>query len=297
MNVFLITPWQNRWRESLKKAFIRAGHSAKWLGFDVNMESIQKADVILSMWADRNLIKLIESHEGKIFTYIRSYEVYEEFTDEIDWKKLRGIFFVSEHTCRMANERWDLKDIPQYYIPNWIDLDEWPLVEKPQNGKIAMVAQVNFKKCHPLALQVIDSLPKEYSLHMIGEIQDRYHLSYMDHIVKEMNLNGRIVYNGEIESEDVSKWLRDKSYILSTSIKEGCPMNILEAMAMGIKPIIHNWPGAKSLFPNELIWTRIPEILPILKNEFEPQYYRQWVEEHFSLDNADYLVEVVTNGP
>ncbi len=297
MKILLCTPWQNRWRESTQKAFEKKGHQVRWLNGNDTLETICKADIILSMWADKNLYtiqQLDPPFKGKVFSYIRSYELYEDVTDNIQWDKLSGIFFVSQEVCRASNERWNIGNIPQYYIPNWIDTEGWPLVDKKQNCKIAMVAQINFKKCFPLALQIIDFLPQEYSLHIIGQIQDRYHFEYMDHLVKELGLIGRIFYYGELDPKDVNEFLKDKSYILSTSIKEGCPMNILEAMSMGIKPIIHNWPGAKSLFPENCIWTRMSEILPILKNVYDPKFYRTWIEKNYNLQNADKIVEIVT---
>jgi hypothetical protein len=32
-------------------------------------------------------------------------------------------------------------------------------------------------------------------------------------------------------------------------------MNIIEAMASGVIPLVHNWPGSEIQFPAECIWT------------------------------------------
>jgi hypothetical protein len=38
---------------------------------------------------------------------------------------------------------------------------------------------------------------------------------------------------------------------LSTSLSEGNPNNVIEAMAKGIKPVVHAWPGAEDQFPED----------------------------------------------
>ncbi|MDN5346228.1 MAG: hypothetical protein PWQ73_741 [Petrotoga sp.] len=44
---------------------------------------------------------------------------------------------------------------------------------------------------------------------------------------------------------ELEKFLEDKNYVISTSIHDGHPPNILESMARGIKPIILNYGGSK----------------------------------------------------
>ncbi len=72
-----------------------------------------------------------------------------------------------------------------------------------------------------------------------------------------MKLENNFILHGWIN--EVDKFLEDKDYTLSTSIHESFGYNIAEAMARGIKPIIHNFDGAKSLWPSELIYNTIDE--------------------------------------
>ena len=72
---------------------------------------------------------------------------------------------------------------------------------------------------------------------------------YLKHLIKVMNLEKNVVIYGWID--DIAKWWEDKDYTLSASIHEGHPYNILESMARGIKPIIHNFDGAEELYEKE----------------------------------------------
>jgi hypothetical protein len=88
--------------------------------------------------------------------------------------------------------------------------------------------------------------------------------------------------------------------ILSTSLNEGNPNCIIEAMAMGIKPVIHNWPGAKDQFPSDFIFNKIGEAIEMIQSgRHEPERYRQWVADNYSVANFKKLhtvIEDVLNG-
>ena len=91
----------------------------------------------------------------------------------------------------------------------------------------------------------------------------------------------KVYIYGQLEPEEMNLWLEDKNYLLSTAISEGCPNNVIEAMAKGIKPVIHNWPGAKEMFP-DLVFDTILEAKDMLSGyEYDSQNYRDRVEKRF----------------
>jgi glycosyltransferase involved in cell wall biosynthesis len=297
MKVLLVTPWENRWRVSLQRAFENKGHTVRWLTSDSNDEFVKQADIVLSMWADWNLVNIIKVFDGPIFTYVRSYEIYEEMINHVNWDRIKGVFYCSQEVFDMTNDRFksQLKEKDQYIIPNWIDSEEWKFIDRSKGTKIAIVAQINFKKCFPLALQVMHFLPLQYSLHAIGQIQEPMFVYYINHICNEDGLKGRFFYHGEKKPEEVQDFFKDKHFILSTSIKEGNPMNILEAMACGLKPIVHNWPGAETQFPPQWRFNWVDEVKGIIEGDYNPSEYRKFIEDHHGMGNAETIVEIVTN--
>ena len=55
--------------------------------------------------------------------------------------------------------------------------------------------------------------------------------------------------------DDISAWLDNKQYLVSASVHESFGYSIAEAMARGIKPLIHHFCGASEIWPEDLLFT------------------------------------------
>jgi hypothetical protein len=62
-------------------------------------------------------------------------------------------------------------------------------------------------------------------------------------------------------------------------------MGVLEGMACGLKPVIHNFPGADQIFPSEFLFNISEEFCrQICSDWYEPRAYRRVIEERYSLE-------------
>jgi hypothetical protein len=50
-----------------------------------------------------------------------------------------------------------------------------------------------------------------------------------------------------------------KGVILSTSIHEGHPLNIMEGAVRGLRPVVHNFYGAKEIYPPDWLFNTVEE--------------------------------------
>jgi ubiquinone/menaquinone biosynthesis C-methylase UbiE len=67
-------------------------------------------------------------------------------------------------------------------------------------------------------------------------------------------------------------------------------------MARGIKPIIHNFDGAKTLWPNELIYNTIDEAVEkITEESYDSENYRRFIEDNYTLEEQINALETVLN--
>lgn len=261
-------------------------------------------DVLFSGWCN-NIVKLWSDHfpQKKIITYLRRYELWDDNIRRIDFKNVHAVIFLNEFFQKTFTRILrDNQPRSKWLIRNGIDLDEFPLRESVPhtNGsiKIAMVASIREIKNFPLAIQILAGLPSNYKIHSLGIFTDPYHANSLLAYADYLGVLNRFIFYDKIPREAVPKWLEDKHFILSTSINEGNPNNVLEAMAMGIKPIIHAWPGAYEQFPREYIFRTVSEAVKMIKFSFgslsyNPEKYRQWIEVHYSLNNIEKLREVI----
>lgn len=296
--------WNNRWEqpilEQLKDYDLTVSHSN-------NLEEInglsEDKDILISMWCSSVVNMWTHKFpDKKIITYLRRYELWEEdLMARPNWAVVNHIIFVSKWCKEMANMMWKQNNIApplhQSIIPNGIDMQSFTLrKEKAGTGKIAMVCSLKEVKNLPLAFQILTELPDRYSFHHIGLPYSTQILGQIMSYANNLNVADRIHFDGHIARDKVNEWLMDKDYILSTSINEGNPNNVIEAMAMGIKPVIHNWPGARDQFPNDLIFEKINGAIDIITGEsYTPQSYRNWVENRYGIDNFKKFKEIVDN--
>ena len=302
MKILLHYPtWGNRWIEYIEKELsqydLTVCHSFD--GGEVGKLS-EKADILISMWANE-VTMFWSQHFGdkKIITYLRRFEIWEKnLYLSTNFGNIDAIIFVADYYRRVFNEIRQDKPKPrlQFVLPNGVDLNEFPLrKKKPGSNKIAMVANIKNVKNIPLAAQILLNLPGGFEIHHVAmSVHTDQIAGQIISYLRNLGLQKRYIFNPGVPKDQVKTWLMDKDYVLSTSINEGNPNNVIEAMAMGIKPIIHNWPGALDQFPKDLVFNTVGEATEkILELKYEPERYRRIVDSKYSIDNFKMLHEVI----
>jgi len=168
-------------------------------------------------------------------------------------------------------------------IFNGIDLNSTHWKKMQPGYNIAWVGFINYKKNPQMALQILKKLTeglyntdKRYMLHVAGSFQDSRYKIYLEYMIKEMGLQDNVKFYGWID--DMRGFWEDKNYLLHTSIHESFGYGIFEAMARGIKPVIHNFRGAKELYPKKAIFNTIDEAAnKIMSKEYNSGKYRNWI--------------------
>ncbi len=302
MKILLHYPeWGNRWipyfKNQLGKYDLAITHSE--IGAEVG-ELSEKADVLISMWCN-GIVTFWGNFfpEKKIITYIRRYEIWETtLLDTIRWDYIDATIFVSEFVQKVMNSYKPFNVPPenQWIIPNGVDTDSFiPIISDPNSKKIAMVCSIKNVKNIPLACQILMQLPEEYHIHHIGLPFNFQMIGQMTSYIKNIGLEDRFHLEGVIEPHEVMGWLKDKRCILSTSLNEGNPLNVIEAMSMGIRPVIHNWPGATEQFHRRWIFNTIDEACALIRDPYPEDgvVARQHVLDNFSLRNYERIHDVI----
>jgi len=300
MKILLHCPdWGNRWIPYFKKELSRYDLTVTHSMDDKVVGPMsEEADVLISMWLSEAIAFWSHCYpHKKIISYCRRYEVWQdESFDMIDFNPVNAVIFVSDYIRRVFLKRFT-KGIPPktYLIPNGVNLDEFPL-RGPMAGtnKIALACMMKGVKNIPMAFQILKVLPKRYTLYHVGVPKDWATYGELMSYMHKLGLGNRFFQEGYLKPEYMEKWFQDKDFILSTSISEGNPVNVLEAMAMGIKPVIHAWPGARDQFPEAHIFETVDQAVNIIQSdEYNAQAYRHYVEIGYSTDNYQKIHGVI----
>ncbi len=226
---------------------------------------------------------------------LHRFEAYGQWPSQVLWENIDTLITIGNSFVEEAL----LKQVPYIRnktqlitIPNGVNLDKFEFTGKSHGKNIASVGYLNMRKNPMFLLQCMQKLhyiDPEYKLFFAGNFQDSMLEQYIKHVVQTLKLTDVVFFDGW--QEDVNVWLKDKQYIVSCSIGESQGMGLLEAMACGLKPIIHNFPGADQIFPSEFLFNIAEEFCgQICSASYEPQEYRRFVEEHYPLEKQ--LVQI-----
>jgi glycosyltransferase involved in cell wall biosynthesis/SAM-dependent methyltransferase len=250
-------------------------------------QGMEWADICWFEWCDELIIhasKLGTANEKKLICRLHSYEAFTPFINQVNWNAIDKVIFVAEHIREYVLENEPkLKGEKTIIIPNGINVDNYKFKKRENGFKIAHVGYINYKKGPMLLLHAFDSLVKidsRYSLHIAGQFQDPRYILYFRQFIKEMKLENNIFFEGW--QEDIDQWLEDKNYLLTSSVLESQHLAVMEAMSKGIKPLIHNFVGARSIYKDDYLWTSITEIVDKIRVPYYSEAYRDYIRENFS---------------
>jgi len=219
---------------------------------------------------------------------LHRYEAYGQRPQQVNWANIDLLITVGNSFTKDAliSRVPDIEtQTSMAAIPNGVNLEKFAFVNRPRGKNIAFLANLRMVKNPAFILQCMQKLhyiDPEYHLFLGGIFQDSALEQYLKHMINALDLGDVVFFDGW--QADVNSWLEDKHYIVSTSIIESQGMGLLEGMACGLKPIIHNFPGAKQIFPTEFLFNIAEEFCEqILSDKYEPEVYRRFVEGNYPL--------------
>lgn len=268
-----------------------------------DMQNLMKwSDISWFEWCDSLIIHATKLPKTcKTICRLHSYEALSDNIKMMNWNLVDDLIFVAPHIKDIAlSQVPNIKDNTNIHvIPNGVNTQKYSFKERQKGFNIAYVGYINYKKNPSLLLQCIKHLidiDDRYMLHIAGQYQELRYKLYFDHIINEMGLSKNVIFHGWID--DVNTWLNDKHFTVSTSVLESFCYGIADAMACGLKPVIHNFIGAKELYPNKYIFNSVKDFGEmILDDDYNPSEYREFIESHYSqekqFNNIDELLNSI----
>lgn len=214
-----------------------------------------KPDLIFFEFCNNNLVQFTRRFpkECRVVGRFHAVEYRMGYHRTIDWTKVDDLIFVSD-LYRAGCEKEAVIDTNIHTVNNGVDLKMFTL-----------------KK----------SFEPTYKLAFVGHLQDSKGIADLDSWVEKFKtIDSRYTLEiaaGEIPYSEMNAWLEDKDYLIHPSRSESFCYAVAEALAKGIRPLIHNWPGSAKTFGAEFFYSNWN-----LKQD--PVRFRKIIEDRYDQD-------------
>ncbi|WP_051410148.1 glycosyltransferase [Brevibacillus panacihumi] len=291
---FIVKPGMDSFLEDLIKGFKGEYRVKKVVVKETSQieQAMKWSDVSWFEWCDELIIYASKTNLAstrKIICRLHSYEAFTNSIHAVKWTAVDKVIFVAEHIREIVGKQVRINEQRMEIVANGINEEKFKYATRKKGYNIAYVGYINYKKGPMLLLQVIKALvdkDSRFQLHIAGQFQDIRDQLYFQQMIQEWKLQKNINFHGW--QDDIDKWLEDKEFLISTSLLESQQLSIMEAMAKGIKPVIHNFYGAKNIYPSQYVWSTINEAVEmILENEYDSNEYRGFVQRRYSANDMN----------
>jgi glycosyltransferase involved in cell wall biosynthesis len=208
-----------------------------------------------------------------------------DFPAQVDWSRVDRLITVGEDITDLLLSNFPsiAGHVQPDIIPNGVDMDRFALGHADRY-RIGWVGHLEPKKNPMLLLQIAHALHRadpRYVVHVAGAFTDQRTARYLKRFMGSLGLAGVVRFEGPISA--MPAWYADKGVLLSTSMYESFGLNIGEAMAVGAFPVVHDFPGADRLWPEECLFASIDDAVALIRSA-RPGLYREWVRARYGLD-------------
>jgi len=248
---------------------------------------VEWCDAIYALEFSVPFIWITQNRPGKpLAVRFGADEIVDTLIPLARWEHVKGIVFAAPHLRDTALEQWrpKLGHCRMEVIRDGLDVSRYPLYGNGPGNQFAVLQDFTRHTGTDLLLQCMAravSQDPAARFHLAGVLENVRFVTYFIHVVKNTGLNTAFQSHGP--QADPAAFLKDKNFCLSTALFEGSPVALLEAMACGIKPLVHRWKGADELFPKEWTFASLAEFGRMAQSrEYDPQAYRDYVDAHFN---------------
>ncbi|AND73247.1 MULTISPECIES: glycosyltransferase [Enterococcus] len=193
-------------------------------------------------------------------------------------------------TAYMYEEFARIFGIPRHkmiYIDNLVDTKELTIHKTKESSlNLGILGILPARKRLDLAIDVFEKLwekDNRYKLFVKGKLPQelpwlmgrKKEKEYYDQLFNRINSapwRKNIIFDKH--GSDIADWFKKIGYLLSTSDYEGSHVAVSEAMASGTVPIIRNWKGAETIYPEEFIQPTVEKMVEKIEQVVPTKDYR-----------------------
>lgn len=201
--------------------------------------------------------------------------------EQIDWTGIRALFAPSQAAAEQVRLRLGILPSTMQILsmgPS-VDAETTAFTERRKGKRLAAIGPWTAHQNPMFLLQCMQKLhylDADMRLHLAGEFEDETIRAYVESMIETMGLDNAVILDGVPRSWP--RWLKDKHYIISTAVDGRAMPGVLQGMAAGLRPVVHQFPGACEFVEKEFVFVLAEDFCrQILEGAYEPRRYREWV--------------------
>ncbi|MFJ4623109.1 glycosyltransferase family 1 protein [Streptomyces sp. NPDC088812] len=229
------------------------------------------ADTVFLEWAagPAGMLTTIDPGDTRIVVRLHSYEAFTRWPHMTDFSRIDDMVFVAPHVKDLTTSLVPVlrgEQAPRFHVlDNAMDLSGFdrpkPAEARFNLGLIGISQVAKDPKWAVDVLQRVRKHDERYRLILVGGDMDpktsqatREYRRELDRLLAPLEESGAVVKLGP--TDDVPSKLVEIGTILSSSVREGCHVGLMEGAASGAVPVARDWPfyagkphSARTLYP------------------------------------------------
>lgn len=287
MKIALFDTNMGKFTKGMVEHWRTQGHEVTYF-HTYHLPFVEDADVVWFDCVDGNLVcatrEYADSLRGKkVIARAIDIDVWARHFTGVEWSQVSHLVFIARHIRDYVTSTFDVPSrVKVHHVPCGVDTDKFSLRRSPAaNTNVAFVGSLWHGKGIDLLFQFVAALP-DFEFHVcgkwgLGSLEERWYRPYIDQFLSHYT-NWRWVES----VPDVNDWLEDKTYALVCSKKEAFSYFAAEAMAKGLMPLIHEFYGARDIWPSDYLWREISVATARIRHApYRPHEYRNYVERKY----------------
>ncbi len=243
-------------------------------------------------WFDGGGDRVVEASqrtEGKkLIVSLRRCDIRDHWAKQVRWENVDILAQIGSS----AVEETLLAQVPDIrnrtrlvVVPNGVNLDRYLFRGRTRGKSLACMGCLTMEANPAFLLQCMQKLhyiDPQYRLFFSGTFESPSLEQYVRYMVAALDLGAVVCF--EPHPGDLNAWLSDKHFVVAGGIGENQVEALLAGMACGLKPVIHNFPGADKLFPTQYLFNIAEQFCEqVLSQDYQPESYRRFVQERYPL--------------
>lgn len=278
------------------------GAVCRTAGLSEIQSALEPGGILLFFGADpvlRELTNRPKTH--KLILRLSWQDLYHPALSEIQWGHVDALIVPDELSRAQFLERLDIVPAGLHVAAVGPGLETESVLFQPKGRgkKVAAIGPWDGAANPMLLLQCIQKLHRmdeDMRFYLAGEFTDPAIENYLLHLVEKMELDNCVFLDGK--PRNWGRWLKDKHYIVSTAVDGRCMPAVWRAMAAGLKPVVHEFPGADQYLAGEALFLTAEDFCDkIAGGAYEPEAYRrvalQGCSRRRELQGLDQVVRMI----